>query len=33
MLLRGLDPMGPEFRAMLQEWTKAGKRYYLPPGD
>ena len=24
MPMRGLDPMGPEFRAMLGDWTKAG---------
>jgi hypothetical protein len=30
MPLRGLDPMGPAFRAMLGEWTKAGHRYYRP---
>lgn len=33
MPMRALDPMGPEFRAMLGEWTKAGKRYYLPLGN
>jgi hypothetical protein len=33
MPMRGLDPMGPEFRAMLGDWTKAGNRYYLPLGD
>jgi hypothetical protein len=30
MPLRGVDPMGPEFRAMLGEWTQAGHRYYRP---
>jgi hypothetical protein len=33
MPMRGADPMGPEFRAMLGTWTKAGNRYYLPLGD
>jgi hypothetical protein len=33
MPMRGLDPMGPDFRAMLGEWTKAGNRYYLPLGE
>jgi hypothetical protein len=33
MPMRGLDPMGPEFRAMLGDWTKAGNRYYLPLRD
>jgi hypothetical protein len=33
MPLRGLDPMGPDFRAMLGAWTQAGNRYYLPLGD
>jgi hypothetical protein len=27
---RGLDPMGPSFRAMRSEWTQAGHRYYRP---
>jgi len=31
--MRGVDPIGPEFRAMLGDWTKAGNRYYLPLGD
>ena len=30
MPIRGIDPMGPEFRAMLQEWTGAGRPYYRP---
>jgi hypothetical protein len=30
MPMRGLDPMGPEFRAMLQSWVGAGHRYYRP---
>lgn len=33
MPIRGIDPMGPQFRAMLQEWTKAGKSYYRPLPD
>ena len=30
MPMRGIDPMGPDFRAMLGEWTQAGHRYYRP---
>jgi hypothetical protein len=30
MPIRGLDPMGPQFRTMLQEWTGAGRPYYRP---
>src|SRR5262245_14228681 len=30
MPLRGIDPMGPEFRAMLQGWVSAGNAYYRP---
>lgn len=30
MPMRGLDPMGPEFRAMLAAWREAGHAYYLP---
>jgi hypothetical protein len=30
MPMRGLDPMGPEFRAMRQEWAHGGRRYYEP---
>jgi hypothetical protein len=33
MPMRGIDPMGPEFREMLQEWTRAGHRYYQPLPD
>ena len=33
MPMRGVDPMGPEFRAMLGEWTQAGKPYYRPLAD
>ena len=30
MPMRGIDPMGAEFRAMLGEWTGAGHPYYRP---
>lgn len=30
MPMRGIDPMGPEFRAMLGDWVSAGNRYYRP---
>jgi hypothetical protein len=30
MPMRGVDPMGPAFRAMLGEWMQAGQRYYRP---
>jgi len=30
MPMRGIDPMGPEFREMLGTWTKAGNPYYKP---
>ena len=30
MPLRDIDPMGPAFRGMLQEWTAAGHPYYRP---
>jgi len=33
MRMRGLDPMGPEFRTMLAEWTAAGRPYYRPLSD
>ena len=33
MPMRGIDPMGPEFRAMLQEWVAGGRKYYLPLPD
>ena len=33
MPMRGLDPMGPDFRAMLGAWTQAGHRYYRPQED
>jgi hypothetical protein len=30
MPVRGIDPMGPEFRAMLGAWVGAGHPYYRP---
>ena len=33
MPIRGIDPMGPAFRGMLQEWTAAGHPYYRPLPD
>ena len=30
MPLRGVDPMGPEFRKMFAAWTGAGNPYYRP---
>lgn len=33
MRMRGLDPMGPEFRQMSREWAAAGNSYYLPLPD
>ena len=33
MPMRGIDPMGPRFRAMLGEWTQAGQPYYRPLAD
>ena len=33
MPMRGIDPMGPQFREMLQEWGKAGNAYYRPLPD
>jgi hypothetical protein len=30
MPMRGLDPMGPEFRAMVADWAARGHRYYEP---
>ncbi len=33
MRMRGLDPMGPEFRQMSREWATAGHSYYLPLPD
>jgi hypothetical protein len=33
MPMRGIDSMGPEFRAMLQAWVGAGQPYYRPLPD
>ena len=33
MPMRGIDPMGPDFRRMLGEWTAAGQPYYRPLPD
>jgi hypothetical protein len=33
MPMRGIDPMGPQFRAMLGEWVQAGRPYYRPLAD
>ena len=33
MPMRGIDPMGPQFRTMLGEWTQAGRPYYRPLAD
>lgn len=33
MPMRGIDPMGPQFREMVQEWAKAGNPYYRPLPD
>jgi len=30
MPMRGIDPMGPEFFKMAQEWAEAGNAYYHP---
>jgi hypothetical protein len=30
MPMRGVDPMGPEFRRMFAEWRDAGQAYYRP---
>jgi hypothetical protein len=30
MPMRGIDPMGPQFREMLGAWTEAGHPYYRP---
>lgn len=30
MPMRGIDPMGPQFREMLGSWVKAGNPYYRP---
>jgi hypothetical protein len=28
--MRGIDPMGPQFREMRGAWAKAGNPYYRP---
>ncbi len=28
--MRDIDPMGPQFFEMIQEWTGAGNSYYHP---
>lgn len=33
MPMRGVDPMGPEFRAMRQAWAEGGRPYYQPLPD
>ena len=33
MPIRGLDPMGPPFRAMRDAWAAAGQPYYVPLPD
>jgi hypothetical protein len=33
MPMRGVDPMGPEFRAMLGDWVGKGNPYYKPLAD
>lgn len=33
MPMRGIDPMGPQFRQMLQEWVGGGRPYYRPLPD
>ena len=33
MPMRGIDPMGPQFRAMLGEWMGQGHPYYRPLPD
>lgn len=33
MPIRGIDPMGPKFREMLQEWVGGGRPYYEPLPD
>jgi hypothetical protein len=30
MPIRGIDPLVPQFRTMLSEWTGAGRPYYRP---
>ena len=33
MLVRGKDPAGPEFFAMVGDWRGAGHEYYVPLPD
>jgi AhpC/TSA family protein len=33
MPIRGIDPMGPQFREMLQAWVGGGRPYYRPLPD
>jgi hypothetical protein len=33
MPMRDIDPMGPTFFKMSQEWAEAGNKYYLPLTD
>jgi hypothetical protein len=33
MPMRGIDPMGPEFRQMWNDWAARGERYYKPLPD
>jgi hypothetical protein len=33
MPMRGIDPMGPQFREMLQTWVGGGQPYYRPLPD
>jgi hypothetical protein len=33
MPIRGVDPMGPQFREMLQAWVGSGRPYYRPLPD
>jgi hypothetical protein len=33
MPMRGIDPMGPQFREMLQGWVASGQPYYRPLPD
>jgi len=33
MPMRGLDPMGPQFRQMVRDWAAAGHAYYRPLPD
>jgi hypothetical protein len=30
MPTRGIDPMGPQFRSMVEDWRAKGHSYYLP---